>query len=95
MTLTEMLNSDDYQRWESDRLGNDLFINDSARAARLHEYAEEGLNGSTHDEIIQDWRDYLADAVLPDSVKESLLKEIDAAEEWHIENGSINNIIGD
>ena len=95
MTLTEMLNSDAYQRWESDRLGNDLFINDPKRAARLHEYAEDGLNGSTHDEVIQDWRDYLADAVLPDSVKESLLKEIDAAEEWHIENGSINAIIGD
>jgi len=95
MTLTEMLNSDKYQRWESDRLGNDLFINDPQRAARMHEYAEEGLNGSTHDEVIQDWRDYLTDAELPEPIKESLLIEIDAAEEWHIRNGSINNIIGD
>lgn len=95
MTLTEMLSSADYQSWESDHLGNDLFINDPERAARLSEYAEDGLNGSTHDEVIQDWRDYLTNAELPDSTKESLLKEIDAAEEWHIQNGSINAIIGD
>jgi len=94
MTLNEMLNSDAYQRWEDSRLGNDLFINDPERAARIHEYGKEGLNGSTHDEVIQDWRDYLADADLPDAVKESLLAEVNAAEQWHIENGSIDSVIG-
>jgi len=95
MTLNDMLNSDSYQRWESVRLGNDLFINDPQRAARLYEYSEEGLNGSTHDEVIQDWRDYIADADLPDADKESLLAEVIAAEQWHIDNGSIDSIIGD
>ncbi len=95
MTLNDMLNSDAYQRWESVRLGNDLFINDPERAARIYEYAEEGLNGSTHDEVLQDWRDYIADANLPDVVKESLLAEVDAAEQWHIDNGSITDVIGD
>jgi len=95
MTLNDMLNSDAYQRWEGSRLGNDLFINDPQRAARLHEYSAEGLNGSTHDEVIQDWRDYIADADLPESDKDSLLTEVDAAEQWHIDNGSITNVIGD
>ena len=95
MTLNDMLNSDAYQRWESVRLGNDLFISDPERAARIHEYAKEGLDGSTHDEVIQDWRDYIADADLPDADKESLMEEVDAAEQWHIENGSITNVIGD
>ena len=95
MTLNDMLNSDSYQRWENSRLGNDLFINDPKRAARIHEYAEEGLDGSTHDEVIQDWRDYIADADLPDADKESLMEEVDAAEQWHIDNGSITDVIGD
>lgn len=95
MTLNDMLNSDAYQRWENSRLGNDLFINDPERAARIHEYAKEGLDGSTHDEVIQDWRDYIADADLPDAVKESLMAEVDAAEQWYIDNGSITNVIGD
>lgn len=94
MTINEMLNSDAYQRWESDRLGNDLFISDPKRASRIHEYAEEGMNGSTHEEIIQDWRDYVADAELPESVKEELLKEIESVEEWHIKNGTIDKVIG-
>jgi len=95
MTLNDMLNSNAYQRWESVRLGNDLFVNDPERAARIHEYSKEGLDGSTHDEVIQDWRDYIADADLPDADKESLLAEVDAAEQWHIDNGSITNVIGD
>ncbi len=95
MTLNDMLNSDAYQRWESVRLGNDLFINDPERAARIYEYAEEGLNGSTHDEVLQDWRDYIADANLPDVVKEALHTEVNAAEQWHIDNGSITDVIGD
>jgi hypothetical protein len=94
MTLHDMLNSDDFQRWEGDRLGNDLFINDPKRAARLHEYAEEGLNGSTHEEVVQDWRDYVANAELTESVKEGLLKEIESVEEWHIKNGTIEKVIG-
>jgi hypothetical protein len=92
MTINEMLNSDAYQRWESSRLGNDLFINDPKRAARLHEYAEEGLNGSSHAEVIQDWLDYVADSDFPEDVKASLLKEVDRVEKWHIKNGSIDEI---
>lgn len=94
MNLNEMLNSDEYQRWESDHLGNDLFINDPDRAARLYDYAEDGLNGSTHDEVIQDWKEYLVDAELPEPVKDALLAEIESVEEWHIQNGSICNVIG-
>jgi hypothetical protein len=92
--LSELCESDGFQAFASDTLGNDLFINDPERAARIHEYAENGLNGSKHCEIIQDWKDYLAISEYPDWVKTILSVQIDACEKWHIGNGSIDSIIG-
>ena len=92
MTLTEMLNSDDYQRWKK-TVWATTYLSTTRTCRQLHEYAEEDSRSTIID--YSGLARLSADAVLPDSVKESLLKEIDAAEEWHIENGSINNIIGD
>jgi hypothetical protein len=58
-TLKDLYQSREYEYYINSKLGNDLFINDPDRADRIHEYAEEGLDGSTHQEIIEDWRDYL------------------------------------
>lgn len=58
-TLSEMYNSSEYEWFISDKLGNDLFINDPERAERLHDAAEFGTDGSTHAETIEDWRDFL------------------------------------
>ena len=44
--------------WQSGRLGNDLFINEPERAARIHEAAECGADGSTHGEHISDFQEY-------------------------------------
>jgi hypothetical protein len=38
---------------------SDEWINDSERMERCHNAAEHGGEGSTHAEIIQDWRDHL------------------------------------
>lgn len=92
--LTEMIDSPDYQTFESDKLGNDLFIDDPERADRLYEYAEEGGNGSTHAEVIQDWRDFLDIADYPDEVYDHILVEIDVCEDWHEQNGSLWEVIG-
>ena len=101
-TLNEMLSSNSYHGFESDRLGNNLFINDPDRADRIYKASVDGSDGSTHQERIDDWRDFLDtlqtfDATDPDdtgdvsvAVEESIRTEIDACEQWHIKNGSIN-----
>lgn len=62
-TLEEMYKSEEYESFICDKLGNDLFINDPERAERIQEYAEEGCNGSTHREMVEDWR-YFIDSTL-------------------------------
>lgn len=48
----------EFYNWQANRLGNELFISDPDRANRIHEAAEDGADGSTHREHIQDFRDY-------------------------------------
>ena len=55
-TLHDMFQSKEWQGYESDRLGNDLFINDPKRADRIQAAAEDGSDGSTHAEHIEDWK---------------------------------------
>ncbi len=61
--LDEMYNCSMYQGWISDRLGNDLFLSDPERADRIHKYAEDGSDGSTHGEVINDWDEFLEDCI--------------------------------
>ena len=55
--LNDLLNSPYFDSFQADRLGNDLFINDPERAARIYDAAKEGCDGSTHSEAIEDMRD--------------------------------------
>ena len=57
-TVNELLNHPQWDGFISDKLGNDLFINDPERAGRIHEAAEHGCDGSTHAEHIEDWREF-------------------------------------
>jgi hypothetical protein len=57
--LNAMLNSREWQNFESDKLGNNLCIEDPERFDRINAAAEEGFDGSTHREHIEDWRDFL------------------------------------
>jgi hypothetical protein len=103
--LDEMLRSRAFEMFQSDRLGSDLFLSDPERAERIHEYAESGSNGSTHAEVIEDWRDFLntlktIDPEFPDDggeiteeTLEAISAEIDKCEDWHEKNGSLNSII--
>ena len=54
-TINDMLNDDGYQSFIADRLGNDLFINDTERAKRIYKASEWGGDGSTHFEVIDDF----------------------------------------
>ena len=94
MTIHDMLNSEPYQCWESERLGNNLLTSDPARATRIRQYARNGLNGSTHAETLEDWRDYIDAAPLSDCIKVALLEEMASVEKWHTDNGTLERIIG-
>jgi hypothetical protein len=106
--LREMLQSEAFEYFRADRLGNDLFISDPERANRIHEAAEHGCDGSTHYEHIQDWRDFLSlyrefdpdfdergrDYRLCPGIIDSITDEINACEDWHDKNGSLHEEIG-
>jgi hypothetical protein len=106
--LEELYQSEGFDMFISNRLGNDLFINDPDRAKRCYEAAEFGADGSTHQEHIEDWRAYLGtfrtwdaqydeteeDGDLSQELYDAILKEIDDCEEWHHKNGSLFQEIG-
>ena len=101
--LREMLNSGEWDSYQDDRLGNNLFISDPDRANRIHAAAKHGADGSTHAEVIDDWRDFLRDVWKEelsedrDSADERadlIESAIDAVEAWHEQNGTLNEEIG-
>jgi hypothetical protein len=114
--INEMLNSQGFQYYQADKLGNDLFISDPERAERLWEAAEDGSDGSFHCEVIEDWREYAQDLFSDaerelwaqdlsdkefdvafenlEALRDNLLEEIDACENWHQENGTLSEMIG-
>ena len=57
-TISELLNVPAWEYFQESKLGNDLFISDPDRADRIHEAAEDGCDGSTHAEHIEDWREF-------------------------------------
>lgn len=80
---------------------SDDFINDPDRANRCHDAAELGCDGSTHREIINDWREaftiWLRDehrrhnrGLFADAVE----AHFDSVEEYHTEHGTIDQEIG-
>ncbi len=81
-TLNALLNHPSWDGFIGDRLGNDLFINDPDRAERCYDAAENGADGSTHAEAIQDQRDFAE--ILYDEARRAVWKldgpEADEAE---------------
>ena len=102
-TIDELLNHPKWDGFIGSKLGNDLFINDPERAERIHEAAEYGSDGSTHYEIIGDWREF-ADMLfrsLPwderdqaEPLRDALDSEINQCEEWHEKNGTLHDEVG-
>jgi len=103
--LDEMISCHEYDIFRESKLGNDLWINDPNRAERIHEAVESGSDGSTHYEIIKDWREFLDSYKCEDpefhedsseweidlAVYDAIMKEINKCEEWHEKNGSLHN----
>ena len=105
-TLKELYSHPNFQPFGSD---SDEWLRDAERMDRCHEAAEDGCDGSTHREIMGDWREFLArledeanrKAWMHDRVSaeiesraQSIREEIDACEAWHTEHGSIDEQVG-
>jgi hypothetical protein len=108
--LRDMYESEGFQYFDSDLRSNQMLLDDPDRAERIYDAAENGSEGSTHREIIQDWRDYLNllktfdpeyddiediekyDITLKTS--NTIEKEINDCEQWHIDHKTIDNQIG-
>jgi hypothetical protein len=98
-TLRELTNHRDFRNFGDT---SDDRINDPERMERCNAAAEEGEDGSTHAERLQDMRDNLAtmrqDATyrsdrtgeILDTIADAIAAEIDAAEAWHDANGSLH-----
>ena len=87
---------------------SDDWINDPDRMSRCHDAAEDGCDGSTHAETIQDWREF-AERLYQDArrsvetdeqeealaaMEEALNDELDACEARHEEAGTLHEEIG-
>lgn len=71
------------------------------RCERIYDGAEHGAEGSTHGEIIADWREAfdcfqrdLQIAPLSDETISAIEKEINDCEAWHEKNGSLETQLG-
>jgi len=75
----------------------DLLLSDPDRADRIDEAAEDGSDGSTHGEEIQDWRDcwesYCREYDVPDEVCQYVETEIQVTESYHETQGTLEEAI--
>lgn len=105
-TLREIIEHPRFQPFGSD---SDDWIDNPDRMERCHEAAEDGCDGSTHAEIMDDWREFLErlereakrkthwhDRVEAEIERraESIREEIDKCEAWHEKNGSLDKQAG-
>lgn len=99
-TLDEMLHSKEFDSYQGDALGNGLCLHDPDRYNRLQWYSQNGSDGSTHAEVIQDWRDFLDISPFDiwddeqQAIKDAIIAEIDACEERHEKAGTLYKVIG-
>ena len=93
-TLEELYQSEDFHAWDSDNRSPAsacMILEDPERFDRIQESAEYGCEGSTHQEIMGDWRAYLNELNENEADHDAINKEIDDCEEWHEKNGSLQN----
>jgi broad specificity phosphatase PhoE len=105
-TLSDLYEHPDFIPFGSE---NGDWMRDTERMERCDKAAEHGAEGSTHREIMEDWREFLAR--LEDEANRkawmhgrvaaeierrvsAITEEIDACEAWHTENGSLDEQVG-
>ena len=81
----------------------ELYLSDPERADRMDAAAESGADGSTHYEVIHDWREAFERYIrygrqgyhqVPERFVAAVEAHFDATEAWHEANGSLLQEIG-
>lgn len=81
----------------------DLMLSDPERADRMWSAAENGADGSTHQEVIDDWRKAFSHWIhysrkgyhnTPERFCAAVEDHFDAVEKWHEDHGSLDQEIG-
>lgn len=77
------------------------FVNEPERANRCNDAAEEGCDGKTHAEVIEDWREAFSAWIRdmrkwndPERFIAAVNAHFDSVESWHERNGSLFTEIG-
>lgn len=105
-SVNDFLHSQQWQYFDSDLRGDDFYLSDPDRAKRCDEASEYGTDGSTHAEIIEDWRAFLSNLKIFDpefddiediaeyditqAQYDAISADIDRCEQWHIEHKTID-----
>ena len=97
--LDSFIRSDYYAGWKESNETSSVVSNRS-RYDRMCDYAENGANGSTYGEVIEDQReafsDYSQDELdweKDEGLINSINKKIDDLEEWFQERGRLDEVI--
>ena len=100
-SLDDFIRSEYFAAWDEsnrDSLGYSRSPFKRDRCERIYDGAEHGAEGSTHGEIIADWResfgDFQRDYELPEKIINTIEKEINDCEAWHEKNGSLETQLG-
>ena len=100
-SLDDFIRSDYFAAWDEsnrDSFGYSRSPFKRDRCNRIYDGAEHGAEGSTHGEIITDWReafgDFHRDFDLPEKIINTIEKEINDCETWHEKNGSLETQLG-
>mgnify|MGYP003658273336 CR=1 FL=1 len=75
---------------------SDDWINDAERMSRCDEAASDGSDGSTHAEILQDYRETLRNAIpyRCERLRDAADAYVSDLESWHETNGTLDQQIG-
>lgn len=93
-TLDDLIRSRGFETFLDSKTGNNMYLSDPERRTRMDEASVDGMEGSLHCEIIQDWEEYLATLTVSARTRKSIQAEIDATRKWHSDNGSLYKQVG-
>jgi hypothetical protein len=100
--VDEFIRSEFVSNWTSEKDSD--FVNEPDRANRCYEAAENGADGKTHAEVIEDWREafnaWMRDRMRghwgaePERFIAAVEDHFSQVEAWHEKNGSLWQEIG-